>query len=234
MDGFAPTDGAECYRTVRGRMTEVAAALTDAQANIKVPALPAWTVRDTYAHLAGLCSEVLDGTLTGRATDEDTARQVEARTDRNMAELCAEWNNAMPQIDERLAGPQGHRYNLMVQDAWHHEQDVLGALGLAQQREDTTARTTARILADLYAYGWTKRSVSPSVRIRTASGEWLLGVGDPIAQLDTDDFELARILIGRRTLEEIGDAGWTGDPSGVLDLLHVLPVPANSLGERIA
>lgn len=225
-------DTAECYRTVRGRMAELAAALTDDQAGTPVPALPEWTVLETYAHLAGVCADVCDGVLTGPASDEDTAREVQARTGRSLAELCTEWNAIGPKIEQLLAGPKGYRYHLLVQDAWNHEQDVLAALGLPQQHDDATTRTTATIMGDIYARSWAKFSVTPAVRVKAESGDWVFGVGDPVAALDISDFELVRMLIGRRTLDEIRDAGWTGDPSGAVDRLHFFPVPASPLGER--
>ncbi len=225
-------DTAECYRTVRGRMTELAAALTHDQAGTSVPALPAWTVQETYAHLAGVSADVCDGTLTGPATDEDTAREVQSRAGRSLTELCAEWNTVGPKIEQLLAGPKGYRYHLLVQDAWNHEQDVLAALGLPQRHDDATTRTTATIMGELYARAWTKFSVTPAVRVKAEAGDWVFGVGDPVAELDISDFELVRMLIGRRTLDEMLDAGWTGDPSLAVDRLHFFPVPAAPLGER--
>lgn len=214
-------------------MTELAAGLSEQQAGTRVPALPAWTVRDTYAHLAGVCREVHEGTLTGRATDEDTARQVGARAGRGLAELCAEWDEVGPGIEESLAGPKGYRYHLMVQDAWNHEQDVLGALGMAQARDDDTTATTAALLVEMYARAWAKYGLSPALRLRTATLDRVIGAGEAAGVLDTTDFELVRILIGRRTLAEIGAAGWSGaEPAAeTLDRLHFFPVPDNSLGE---
>jgi uncharacterized protein (TIGR03083 family) len=212
-------------------MTEFAATLTEDQAGARVPALPAWSVRETYAHLAGVCAEVADATLTGPASDEDTARHVRARSGRSLTELCAEWNEIGPRIEQLLAGPKGYRYHLMVQDAWNHEQDVFGALGLPQRKEDPTTRTTATVLGDMYARAWNKLGVTPAVRVTTESADWVFGVGGTVAELQTSDFELARMLIGRRTLEEIRDAGWTGDPSEAVDRLHYFPVPAASLRE---
>jgi hypothetical protein len=224
-------DSAECYRTVRRRMTDLATGLSEEQAGTKVPALPAWTVRDTYAHLAGLCSELCDGTLVTRATDEDTARQVERRTGVGLAALCAEWDETGPGVEELLAGPKGYRYHLAVLDLWSHEQDILGALGLPQRRTDETTTTARELLVDLYARSWAKFELSPAIRLRTPAAERVIGVGEPAATLDTSDFELIRILIGRRTLAEMGAAGWAGDPSAVLERLHFFPVPDKSLAE---
>ena len=224
-------DTAECYRTVRARMGELAATLGEEQAAGPVPALPAWNVLDTYAHLAGLCSEVVDGVVAGPATDDDTARQVSDRKGRGLTEVCREWAGRAPEIDLLIAGPKGYRYHLLVQDAWNHEQDVLGALGLPQAREDATTRAVATATMDVYQRSWRKFEFSPAVRIVTSSGDWTIGVGEPIAALETNDFDLVRMLIGRRTLAEMAAMGWTGDPGAVLDRLHFFAPPVSSLGE---
>jgi uncharacterized protein (TIGR03083 family) len=224
-------DTAECYRTVRARMGELAATLSEEQAGGPVPALPAWNVLDTYAHLAGLCSEVVDGVVAGPASDDDTARQVSDREGRGLAEVCREWAARSGEIDPLIAGPKGYRYHLLVQDAWNHEQDVLGALGLPQAREDATTRVVATAFMDVYERSWRKFEFSPAVRVVTPSGDWTIGVGEPIATLETNDFDLVRMLIGRRTLDEMAAMGWTGDPGPVLDRLHFFTPPVRSLGE---
>ena len=224
-------DMADCYRTVRTRMMEFAAGLSAEEAATPVPALPAWTVRDTYAHLAGLCVEVLDGLITGPATDEDTAREVAQREGRGLAELCAEWAEHAPRLDELIAGPKGYRFHLLVQDAWNHEQDVLGALGLPQAREDVTTPVVAAAFMDLHVRSWRKFKLSPAVHIATPTGDWALGVGEPVAALRTTDFDLIRMLISRRTLSEMRAMGWTGDPGEALDRLHRFELPVKELGE---
>jgi uncharacterized protein (TIGR03083 family) len=224
-------DTAGCYSAVRARMIELAATLSGQQAAAPVPALPAWTVHETYAHLAGLCTEVVEGVVAGPATDDDTARQVRDRAGRGLAEICAEWAGRAPEADALIGGPKGYRYNLLVQDAWNHEQDVLGALGLPQAREDATTPVVAAALADSFARSWRKFELRPAVRIETPTGAWTLGVDDPAATLRTSDFDLVRMLIGRRTLGEIQAMDWTGTPGVALDRLHYFAPPAVSLGE---
>jgi uncharacterized protein (TIGR03083 family) len=212
-------------------MIEFADGLSGDQLATRVPALPAWTVRDTYAHLAGVCAEVVDGTLTGRATDEDTARQVADRADRAVPELCAEWTERGPELEQLLAGEKGYRYNLMVFDAWNHEQDVLGALSLPQYRGCPTTPLVAATLTDLFIRFWRKAELSPAVRLVTPTGDWVMGVGEPVATLRTNDFDLVRMLSGRRTLNEMAALDWTGEPGEVLDRLHLFTPPAKELGE---
>lgn len=62
------------YANAQNRLFDLAAELTGEQAETPVPALPEWTVVETYAHLAGICADVLSGTLAPPATDEVTAR----------------------------------------------------------------------------------------------------------------------------------------------------------------
>ena len=52
-----------------------------------------------------------------------------------------------------------------------------------------------------------------------------------MAALATSDFELARILIGRRSRAQMLAAGWTGDPEPVVDLLPVFGPPVTDLTE---
>jgi uncharacterized protein (TIGR03083 family) len=216
---------------VRTRLTGIAAGLGDDEASAPVPALPLWTVRDTYAHLAGVCTEVLDGRLSTYATDEDTARQVAERAGRGVTELCEEWAKRAPQLEEHLAGPHGYRFNLMVIDAWNHEQDVLGALGRPQLREDATTGSVAAMLTDKFARGWRKAGLGPAVRLVSPGVDAVVGVGEPVATLRTTDFELVRMLSGRRTLDEMAALDWSGDPAEVLERLHLFATPAQSLGE---
>lgn len=214
-------------------MTELAAGLSEQQLATRVPALPAWTVRDTYAHLAGVAAEVLDGTLTRPPLDAATARQVADRAERGIAEVCAEWDEVGAGIEKGLAGEKGHRYYLLVQDAWNHEQDILGALGMPQKHDDPTTAVACAVLVDVYARAWEKFGLGPAVRLRTPSFERVIGAGEPTATLQTTDFELLRMLIGRRTREEMREAGWDegAPPDEVLERLHSFPVPEKALGE---
>ena len=56
---------ATLYAETRGRLLDLAASTDDERACTPVPALPGWTVKDAYAHLAGLCADMLDGRLDG-------------------------------------------------------------------------------------------------------------------------------------------------------------------------
>lgn len=219
-------DTAEAYRTVRARLIELAAQLTDEQAATAVPALPAWTVKDTYAHLTGVCAEVADGMLRRRATDEDTARQVSERKDRTLAELTDEWAGLAPVIDALMSGPDGIRYGLMAADVWNHEQDIRGALGLPVTWREPACSGVTAFITGLLDHQWRKASLSPAVHFSTAEGgEWRVGAGEPAVSLSSTDFELSRLLTGRRSRAQILALDWTGDVEPLIDRLHLFELP---------
>jgi hypothetical protein len=75
------------YRQGRERVLELAADLDEGDATIVVRACPQWTVKDVYAHIAGVPADILAGRIEGVGTDEWTARQVAARADRSLGEI---------------------------------------------------------------------------------------------------------------------------------------------------
>lgn len=196
-----------------------------------VPACPAWTVTDVFSHLSGLCQEVVDGVLEGRPNDHDTARQVANRKGKTIGEICDEWENNAPALDAILSGPAGEQLALLSMDAWNHDQDVRHALNLPPAREDVTTTTAVGLIAGFIEARWQEREQSPSLRLTTPSGSWLFGVGEPLATLETSDFELCRVLVGRRTHPQMRALKWTGDPGELLPRLHVFGPPAEDLVE---
>lgn len=219
-------DTADAYRTVRARLIDLSAQLTEDQATAAVPALPAWTVRDTYAHLTGVCAEVATGALTRRATDEDTARQVQQREGRTLADLAAEWDGHSEQIYGLMSGPNGFRYGLMAADVWNHEQDIHGALDLPVVRQEPACTGIAAFITGLLDHQWRKYGLTPAVHFSTEEGgEWRIGAGEPAVSLRTTDFEFNRLLTGRRSRDQILAMDWTGDVEPLIDRLHLFDLP---------
>ncbi len=138
MVALPPMTVTEVYRRTRLELLDLAAGLDDDQAKRRVPACPEWTVRDVYAHLTGVASDVLAGRTDGVATPPWTARQVELRRSASLAEVCAEWVQLGPKVEAWLAEREG-RVTFVARaayDVWTHEQDVRGALRQRGVRED--------------------------------------------------------------------------------------------------
>ena len=192
-----------------------------------MPALPGWSVKDTYAHLAGVCADVLAGNLEGTGTPPWTAKQVADRAPRTLVAVCAEWSDRGAEIDAWVAAAEG-RVAPLCFDAWSHEQDILGAVQLAGERDDDRVHYLVAKALDTFDRRVAQAAVPP-VRIVTETVDRVLGPGEPAASLRTGDYELLRMLFGRRSRAQILRADWEGDPEPSLDPLHLFDLPVSDL-----
>ncbi len=211
----------EQYRAGRERVLTLAADITDDQAAAPVPACPEWRVKDVYAHLSGVVADILAGQLDGVATDPWTARQVAERADWSLGEICTEWTtNActleamLATVDDDLVDPR------LVIDEWTHEQDIRGALGRPGARDLPVVAFAVRHLAAGIGEYWKEAGLAP-VGLAGDTASYVLGDGEPVATLRAPDFELARLLLGRRSTAQVTALDWTADPGPAVDHLHV-------------
>jgi hypothetical protein len=121
-------DIAAAYAGCRARISALAAGLDEQQAGARVPACPAWAVKDVVAHLTGICADVLAGNIDGVATDPWTAAQVAARRDTPLARTVAEWSELGPQVEALVPAFPLDAARQMLADIVTHEHDVRGAL----------------------------------------------------------------------------------------------------------
>lgn len=207
----------EHYRAARERLTALAATLTDRDAATPVPACPGWTVKDVYAHLAGVCADSAAGNLEGAPGDAWTARQVEARRGRSLGEVVAEWNAVAPALEAFLATGTGFTVTMALVDVWTHEQDVRGALGRPGGRDVELVPVLLDRSIAAFASSWAAKGLPPA-RVAGSTREWNLGDGDAAATLRASDFELLRIFLGRRSRAQVL-ARWEGDGRAFVDAL---------------
>lgn len=211
-------------------MLELAAGLSRERSEFPVPALPGWSVKDAYAHLTGLCGDVLDGRMEGAGSAAWTAKQVAARSSQDLSETCAEWLERGPALDDWLA-KAGDRGTIFVAfDVWNHHQDVRSAVSLRGERDPEQVDYLAAEALDAFDGRFREAGV-PGLRVVTEHVDRDLGDGPPDATLSTTDYELLRILFGRRSLAQITNAGWKGDPTAYVDHLHLFDPPASDLGD---
>jgi len=230
---------AEVYHASRTRLIAQAANLTEAQQNVQVPATPLWTVADVYRHLAGVCSDVLTGRLEGRGTPEWTAFQVSSRAERGLAEVCAEWDETGPQL-EKLIHESGFELARSCFDVWTHEQDVTGALGGSGDRRDPAIPTLVASLGAMLRNNWANSRVDnqaddaelPPVSFVVDGEDHHFGSGQPELTLRTTGYEFVRMIISRRSEEQMLAADWTGDdPARIFPALCVFPLPEDQLAD---
>ena len=166
------------------------------------PATPGWTVADVLAHLAGVAVDMMNGNVAGTPGDEWTAKQVDDRHGRSLDELLAEWDDAMPKIEELIP----HVPQLPV-DVLTHEQDIRGAL----RRPGADADLLAFVLSGIRA-------------VQTKSADEA-GVSPPA--VTASDFEWFRASLGRRSRTQVEAWDWKDRVRSVARqrLLHLRASP---------
>jgi uncharacterized protein (TIGR03083 family) len=217
------------YLAAHRRIRDLAAGLTQEQADSPVPATPGWTVHDVLAHLAAIPTDAMAGRITGIPTPDVTQRQVDERHDRSIAELLDEWSAGVEPMAE------GARVGLvppnLAVDAVTHEQDVRGALGLPRVPDDEAIAFSFGQYAFGAAYRIREAGLPPlTLHLDDVGGSQVASGGQSSTSVRTTRFELFRALAGRRSRRQVAAYTWTGDPEPYLDLLCVFgPLPAGDV-----
>ncbi len=208
-------------------MTALGRDLTDEQAELAVPACPEWTVRQVFAHQAGVAADILGGRLEGVTTDPWTDRQVTERAEHSLTRILDEWDADAPRLLEAMA-PLGDAVDSrMVIDIWTHEQDVRGAVGRAGNRSGPVMDWIL-VAAGNHLERQFDRSGLPPLVVETGAGPTPVGG----ASLSVDAFELARALTGRRSLDQMRAWAWTvEDPEPYLSLIPAFSARTTDLIE---
>lgn len=221
---------AAAYAGVRQRLTDLVTGLTDEELTRSVPATPAWSVKELYAHLVGAAEDFVTGNLDQVAREPWTAAQVERRRAKTVAELVADWAQLSGHAERLLDQIPPGLGATFVADAVTHEHDLRGAVDRPGARDSDALW----IALDRYIRFFGKRVKDarlPAVRIRAGEREWVAGVGEPAVDLHGEAFEIFRAIAGRRAEDEIRSLDWRGDPGPYLSLFSTFTVPAKSLGE---
>ena len=247
--GDGPRDGlAEAYAESVSAISAITVSLDPARLLIRVPACPAWTVRDLLAHLAGVAADTVDGrfpridphgTWAERQAlvERHGADQICRRQGMTVGEVIDEWRSYLPRLLAMLRGDQPlpagsvpSQALVIVSDIGAHNQDLRGALVLPGDRD------SAAVVLGLYRYveGLGRRVTAaglPAVRLRTQHSDYHAGAGPWSVGVTASEWELFRALGSRRSRSQIRALDWSGDPSPYLDLFAVYGARADDLIE---
>jgi uncharacterized protein (TIGR03083 family) len=124
---------AHLYREHVTALGQLAPTLTQAQLDTPVPATPAWTVQDVFAHLAGGASDATTGRMEGAPSPEWTARHVAERRHLPISELVAELRTHEDGLAQSV---MDNPRPALVWDISVHHADLHEALGLPQMQEE--------------------------------------------------------------------------------------------------
>ncbi len=202
------------YEHTRRNFIATVSALPDDLLQRRVPATPAWSVRDVLAHVVFLATDLNaqqfpDGDdASGR---EWTDRQVARGQGLAIAELAAQWSSEAPRFEEGLRVFGYEMGSHFVADLHAHYQDVRGALG----DSPATDAVTVRVALDHYL-GFMQQMLGDAkwgTLEVVAGGEAvrLGGAGENQAKLHATPFELLRSFSARRSARQIRALDWEGD-----------------------
>lgn len=212
------------YAETRARITELVRGLTPEGIRRRLPATPAWTVKDVVAHLTGIVDDSLAGRLEGAGTDSWTAAQVDARRARTLDEILAEWAVKAPDFEARMGGWRRRAWGQVIADIATHEQDIRGGVGRPGAR-DSEGFAVAREGSVFMLGARIKNAGLPALGLRADDHEWVAGAGEPAASVRADCFELVRALVGRRSARQIAAFDWEGDRAPYMEVFAFFPKP---------
>ena len=200
----------DAYQRVVDRVVELAAT---ADPTTPLPACPAWTVHDVFAHLTGLAEDWVAGALDDYGSDAWTAAQVARGSKATLDELAARWRRAAAALgevpDHALLGSPA---TMAFVDAVTHEADLRSALG----RERVPDEAAALAMKPLVARWRQTLAVAgtPSLLVRVAGGrDWAVGAEPAAVTVDVALHDLFRALSGRRSARQVAAWGWSDDPT---------------------
>lgn len=222
---------ADIYRDTWQRMTELGRGLDEATASRPCRATPDWSVKDVYAHQAGVAADLLAGRLDGVATDPWTARQVAERADLSLREVLDEWDGTGPQIVEAVRAMGNAVDPRLLIDQWIHEQDIRHTVEVPGGRDSAAAEFSQPILVSGFAHSVQRADLAPLL-LELDGTTTLAGTGDPVGSLRVGGFELARAVMGRRSRAEVEAWDWPVDPGPYIDVLFFFGPRRDPLDER--
>jgi hypothetical protein len=224
-------DAAAAYRLVHRRVD----ALIRGRAGIAeliVPACPAWTIRDTIAHLTGVAEDIVAHNMEHKGTGPWARAQVGRLGRHTVDDLLDRWDQLIEQVAPLLAlAPQGSVCQLVF-DTLTHEHDIRGALNEPGSRTGDPAFAAAIGFVTTMGDQFIRHAALPALRLTTPTTS-SVQLGDPQAApghlaLDISDFEALRSFGGRRSIRQLLALPWRGDPTELLPAFtHQLPAFTN-------
>ena len=177
----------DVYRAGRQRITEVVRGLPPETLDKTVPACPEWTVKDTLAHLSGVCADIVNGNIEGVATDPWTAAQVAARKDWPLDQLLEEWDQMASQVEPIVQFFPGRVGSQFILDMSTHEADIRHAVGAPGARDTENVDIAVRMMVETgFAASVAKRGLPP-LEVVAGDHRWVLGAADAAPAADTEE-----------------------------------------------
>jgi hypothetical protein len=223
------SDAAVAYRLVYERVAALLRARSEV-AEQSVPACPAWNIRQTVAHLAGIAQDIVSRNMEEKAADSWTQAQIDRLGGQSIDALLDLWGKMIDPVTTRLA--QEASACQLVFDVLTHEHDIRGALSEQGSRTGDLATEVALGFSTTMGDQFIRHAGLPALRLTTPTiGSVQLGALHPArgqVALEISDFEALRALSGRRSIRQLLALPWHGDPTHLLPAFtHLLPAFSN-------
>lgn len=202
----------EAYRDLRSRTIALVRSTPESRGHDLVPHCPAWTVRDVIAHLIGVPEDILAGRMDGVTTDAWTQAQVDRHRNDSLQQLADAWADSVASFDPVLPLIPSPVNSQLVMDAVTHEHDLRHALGEPGARDSSAVQV---------ALGW----LLDMAENRSA------GTGEDLRSSGIAEFDLLRVLTGRRSSSQITALGLDGPALVALLAGSPLKPPNDSIAE---
>ena len=226
MIDFTKLDVGVAYRDARNRIISCVDALTPQQWEQRVPHCPAWSVRETLAHMAGVADDGINANMEGVASDPWTAAQVSKRSAFSGPDIVAEWQFSGPFVDAR-ASELGLALAQLMFDTVTHEHDLRFALDAPGARDSDALLVALAFAGRVLPTRAADLGVGLQVLIPDPAGDGLVHALPSVASgrtlrqltLRSTLFDLVRMAASRRSEGQIRAMDWSDDPGPVLSLL---------------
>jgi uncharacterized protein (TIGR03083 family) len=224
---YSGVDVGVAYRDTRDRIIDVVSGCSTSQWEQVVPHCPAWTVRQTLAHLAGVADDGINGNMEGVTTEPWTAAQVNKRALVSGPEIIDEWKFSGPFIDAR-ATEVGLTLAQLLFDTVAHEHDLRFALGMPGGRDSEGMLVALAFVNRILP----PRAAEDGINLQVLVDDPRGGPGVVHAMptfasaatlrpltLRTTLFDLIRMSGSRRSLAQIHAMDWSDDPAPIIAML---------------
>lgn len=241
---------AAAFREVRLALSEQLREADERAWAAPIPIRPEWTVKDTVAMLAGFAKALVEGAWREDYSDSWSDPSIRKRLmnalngliflrrDGSGPDVLAEWEAYAVRLERMMDGDEPFPEGIHPFAGWtylwavvQNSHNIWAALNVESKVRDSEATQMVLESAVYWLDMRLQATGAPALRIRAGDREWVVGDGIPQATVTAPAFELFRALSGRRSLDQIRNFAWDGDPEPYLKVFSPFEAPKEAFVE---
>jgi len=204
----------QLYKGVSDRILDLVAVNPKA----RIPSCPEWSSMDLLRHVCAVAEDWVQGRLKAYGTEEWTRTGVERLSGMTLEGIAQVWAVAIGEMASLSEEPgMGDPARFALGDATVHEADLRAVLapGSFVPQETLTVATKGSFAM------WRQHlqaNNAPGLLIELRGGPVLSVGNDPKIVLRISEYELFRMLNGRRSVSQIQEYDWSASPDSYLEI----------------